>query len=171
MLLTIVHVWFAIGKPIHVWGRIRCRLEMCSVLILLLSKNVLYNIAVLYELYWAHEHKLPIVIIKLEGEGFDYAAAKGFLADLEGRLCEQTPGVASQLRHALNAQGSDLDQMGETLGEIIVNLISVTVRRASSSYSFVLVHPYRSLSSLERISLFLLARSTIQPRRALPCRV
>jgi len=80
------------------------RVSKCSSCIVLLTQSVLSNAICLLELQAALSAGLSLVPVYLEGCGYDYAAARDFLADLEGQLAVLKPEEhAKLLRHLPNS--------------------------------------------------------------------
>jgi len=101
-----------------------------KVLVLLQTKNVLARPMCLAEIFTAVSHQIPIVTVNVEGLGYDFEDAKTYLSSPSFREALETrnPG-ASEI---LEAQEINVDDLGQTLGSVIPNIISRPFNPAAS---------------------------------------
>jgi len=103
---------------------------------LLLSKRVLERPWVLLELDEASRRGLPIVCVRLEGSGYDFAAAKEYLNDLENQLSQCDPAALAELTQRLDelrrsapespAELFSLSALQSRLAATLPNLIAIS---------------------------------------------
>ena len=94
-----------------------------GVQVLLQTRDVLTRPWVLLELFEAIRLNIPIVTLHVAGSGYDFDAARAFLADLERQLA---PGAAEALRRNLEPRGLSFSTLQASLATAIPSIISVS---------------------------------------------
>ena len=98
----------------------------CKYLLLVQSKGVLSHPWPLISTYLASRNHVPIICVKVEGGGYDFAGAQDHLTHLMERLdAECVRQVSRVLSSRLTKTQSSLSRLQSRLSELIPSLISV----------------------------------------------
>jgi len=95
-----------------------------AIFILMLSKDVFTDAMPMLQLWTALNHNKPVVLVNVEGAGYDFAANKILLSNLHTKLPQLAPGAASVLAAVLAPK--TLQDLGAALANVVPNLIART---------------------------------------------
>jgi len=82
----------------------------------------------LLELYEAARQRIPILMLYVEGKGYDYTAARQFLDELPSTLERANPGATAELRRHLQSRGLTFGGLHRTLASLVPSIISIQFR-------------------------------------------
>lgn len=109
-------------------------LQQCETVIMLLTKDVLYQPDSLYVVYCAIIEGKLLIPVHVDRGGYDYAVASDLLSDLVRQLRSKRPDVLAALEHLIKLFGkstdeslaTQLDHIQQTLAAALPNLIAIS---------------------------------------------
>ena len=109
-------------------------LGKAEALLLLLTQNVLEVPSVLLQVYEAIKKGMPIVVVRVEGGGYNFGAASHYLNHLETELGQKDASALEELKsHLANFEGeTSLDEMQSQLASVIPSMIAVPFNPAAA---------------------------------------
>mmetsp|Transcript_24660 Transcript_24660/g.53839 ORF Transcript_24660/g.53839 Transcript_24660/m.53839 type:complete len:1090 (+) Transcript_24660:80-3349(+) len=107
-------------------------LRRSDALIFLQTENILSRPWCLLELYMATHLSLPILMLNIEGKGYDYEKARRFLNNLQQSLEETNPGAYEELCEQLHTRKLSFTHMQQTLVALVPSIISITYNPCGS---------------------------------------
>jgi hypothetical protein len=93
--------------------------ERSDCIVMLGTRGVLLRGACLLEVWAAHKANIPVLMLRIEGRGFDAESALFFLRDLPDSLAEANPHALRQVQEFISAEGVSMEDFKTGLVECL----------------------------------------------------
>jgi len=103
-----------------------------ELMVVLLTKKLLFDPCCLFEMWLAAQRSLTIVTVAISGSGYDYEDASAALADLSTALDHARSGAAQELQEKL-PRGFFVDDVGNVLQNSLTSIIALSWSTASKN--------------------------------------